>query len=63
MSDNCIGYPEITEKEITDALDFCSGQILHILPQFTDRFQNSYSEKGFYRPIGNRYWTSGFWTG
>lgn len=56
-------YPEISREEIREALDFCSGQIIGNLPEFTERFQNAYSENGFYRPIENNYWTCGFWTG
>lgn len=56
-------YPKISADEIKAALDFCSGQILHVLPQFTDVFENAYSENNFYRPVENRDWTNGFWTG
>ena len=57
------GYPEITKEEINKALDFCNRQILHILPEFTDKFQQAYSVDGFYPPIENVDWTTGFWTG
>ncbi len=57
------GYPEISEKEIGAAMDFCNSQILHVLPQFTDKFQKAYSEDGFYQPTPNNDWTCGFWTG
>lgn len=57
------GYPEISGEEVKEALDFCSGQIIRNLPEFTERFQNAYSENGFYQPIENDYWTCGFWTG
>ena len=57
------GYPEIGREEIKEALDFCCRQILHILPEFTYKFQDTYSEKGFYAPVENRDWTCGFWTG
>lgn len=56
-------YPEISGEEIKAALDFCGEQIIGNLPEFTERFQNAYSENGFYRPIENNYWTCGFWTG
>lgn len=56
-------YPEISKEEIRAALDFCSGQIIGNLPEFTERFQNAYSEDGFYQSIENNYWTCGFWTG
>lgn len=57
------GYPEITGAEIKEALDFCNRQILHVLPEFTEKFQQAYSENNFYPPIENRDWTTGFWTG
>ena len=57
------GYPKITQSEINEALDFCNRQILHVLPEFTEEFQNAYSENGFYKPIPNTDWTCGFWTG
>lgn len=55
--------PLITEKEIKEALRFSCNQILKYLPDFTDKFQNAYSENGFYAPIDNVEWTNGFWTG
>lgn len=54
---------EITPEEIQNALDFSCGQILRCLPEFTDCFQNAYSQNNFYQPIANDYWTNGFWTG
>ena len=56
-------YPEIGKEEIQQALDFCNRQILHVLPEFTDRFQQAYSVNGFYPSIENKDWTCGFWTG
>ena len=55
------GYPEITKEEIDRALEFCNEQILHILPEFTDKFQQAYSVNGFYPPIENNYWTCDFY--
>lgn len=54
---------EITTEEIQKALDFSSGQVIRNLDIFTDSFQKAYSENGFYQPIPNNYWTTGFWTG
>lgn len=54
---------EITPAQVTAALDFACAQVLGCLPQFTEQFQNAYSEGNFYRPIGNTEWTNGFWTG
>lgn len=56
-------YPGISGEEVRSALDFCTRQILHVLPEFTDKFQQAYSEKGFYPPVENTDWTTGFWTG
>ncbi|MHB8131981.1 MAG: glycoside hydrolase family 88 protein [Mobilitalea sp.] len=56
-------YQEISREEIEKALDFCSAQVIHNLPEFTDSFQNAYSENSFYQPISNVNWTTGFWTG
>ena len=56
-------YEEISGAQIEAALDFGESQILNDLPQFTDKFQKAYSENGFYEPIDNNYWTTGFWTG
>lgn len=54
---------EITENEIRAALDFSSEQVINNLETFTYKFQKAYSENGFYQPIENDYWTTGFWTG
>ncbi len=53
----------ISSKEIKDALDFCVEQVVRNLDEFTYAFQNAYSENGFYKPIENVEWTTGFWTG
>lgn len=56
-------YPEISREEMKAGLDFSCRQILHVLPEFTDKFQNAYSVDGFYSPVENWDWTCGFWTG
>lgn len=56
-------YSEITGREAKDALDFCTAQVLRCLPEFTGKFQNAYSESGFYKAVDNDDWTDGFWTG
>lgn len=55
--------PVITKEEIQEALDFATKQVIANLPEFTYKFQKAYSENGFYQPIENNYWTTGFWTG
>lgn len=54
---------EITAEEIKAALDFSSEQVIRNLDTFTYAFQKAFSEDGFYQPIENDYWTTGFWTG
>lgn len=63
MSRSFDTYQEIDADQIEAALDFGEAQILDDLPEFTDKFQKAYSENGFYEPIENDYWTTGFWTG
>lgn len=53
----------ISDSEIKEAMNFAVSQILGCLGQFTEKFQKPYSENGFYHPIGNDEWTTGFWTG
>ncbi len=55
--------PVITGEEVDCALGFSAEQVVRNLPEFTHRFQKAYSENGFYHPIENNYWTTGFWTG
>ena len=57
------GYPEISAEEMDAALQFSAGSVLSNLGEFTDKFQKAYSVNGFYEPIENDYWTTGFWTG
>ena len=45
--------PEISSREIRSALDFCAAQVIRNLPEFTDKFQNAYSENGFYPAVEN----------
>ena len=53
----------ITKEECLRALEGATKQILNQLPQFTTAFPKPYSEDGFYQPIQNVDWTTGFWTG
>ncbi len=55
--------PVITGEEVECALRFSAEQVVRNLPEFTYKFQKAYSEDGFYQPIENNYWTTGFWTG
>lgn len=44
-------YPQITDAEIKDALQFSTEQVIRDLPEFTEKFQKAYSENGFYQPF------------
>ena len=57
------GYPEISAQEMEKAMRFAVASVTENLKTFTDKFQKAYSENGFYQPIENNYWTTGFWTG
>jgi unsaturated chondroitin disaccharide hydrolase len=56
-------YLEISDDEIDKALSYAGSSVVENLKTFTDKFQNAYSENGFYKPIENTDWTTGFWTG
>ena len=43
----------VTKEEREDALASACMQVKRVLPEFTTKFQNAYSENGFYRPIGS----------
>lgn len=53
----------ISPEEIKQAMTFAVKQIVHVLPDFTDKFQPAYSIDNFYEPSDNTDWTNGFWTG
>ena len=52
-----------TQDELRLAVDRCVRQLEHYLPDFTDKFQYSNSENGFYEATENVEWTTGFLTG
>ena len=60
MESNYNQYKNIETQDIQDALSFAVKQIVTILPEFTEKFQKAYSEEGFYKPIENVDWTTGF---
>ena len=39
-------YPQITDAEIKDALQFSTEQVIRDLSEFTEKFQKAYSENG-----------------
>ena len=55
--------PELTDAEAADALKQCIGHNRQNLQKFTDAFPGPNSENGFYQPVKNKGWTTGFWTG
>lgn len=55
--------PVIAPEEVESGLQFAAGQVLLNLPEFTEKFQDCASRNNFYRPVENRDWTNGFWTG
>lgn len=56
-------FAEINERELQEAMEFCVKQIIHVLPEFTEKFQHAHSINNFYEPKDNLDWTNGFWTG
>ncbi|MCR5790932.1 MAG: glycoside hydrolase family 88 protein [Lachnospiraceae bacterium] len=56
-------YPAITEAEAREALSLCISGVLHYAEDFADRFPYACSKNGFYEPVPNRGWTTGFYTG
>lgn len=50
------GVMPVTKEEREDALASACMQVKRVLPEFTTKFQNAYSENGFYRPIDNVEW-------
>lgn len=56
-------YPEITESEITLALDIAAKQAESCLDKFSNEFKSIFSTNGFYEIAKNEQWTNGFWTG
>lgn len=55
--------PPLTDEEAIQALNCCKENINTWLHCFTYQFKNSHSTNGFYNPVGNFEWTTGFWTG
>lgn len=56
-------YPEVTGEEVEELRQRAAEIIESNLDEFTDAFQPSNSEGGFYKPSENVTWTTGFWTG
>ncbi len=63
MSRDFSKYPTLKWEELEAGMDFAVEQILKALPEFTDKFEDSASVDGFYQPVDNLSWTTGFWTG
>ena len=56
-------YPEVTDAEVAELLQKASDIVIGNLDDFTEFFQHSNSENGFYKQVPNVSWTTGFWTG
>ena len=56
-------YPEATDTEVEELLQKASDIVIGNLDVFTEKFQHSNSENGFYEAVPNISWTTGFWTG
>jgi len=54
---------EISEDEVSEAIDMVVAQVVRNLPTFTYASQNHSSVNNFYPPVPNDQWTSGFWPG
>lgn len=50
-------------KNLESLIQVSAERISALAAVLGDRFQNAYSENGFYTGIPNNYWTTGFWTG
>lgn len=53
----------LSKEVVQEALGLCSKQIHKNLESYTDVFIDSASTDGIYKPIENKDWTNGFWTG
>ncbi len=60
---NLSEYPELTVAELLEAFDFAVEQVRRNLPEYTYALQSDNSEDGFYFPVENLEWTTGFWPG
>ena len=49
--------------EVEELLQKASDIVIGNLDVFTEKFQHSNSENGFYEAVPNISWTTGFWTG
>lgn len=56
-------YPVLNQEELHGAYDLAAGLVTENLDTFTDKFPESASVGGFYKPSENVTWTTGFWTG
>jgi unsaturated chondroitin disaccharide hydrolase len=55
--------PEITDAEVSLALDAATARVRGNLPLYTHRCQNHSSVRGVYPQCDNDQWTTGFWPG
>lgn len=56
-------YPGTKPEMIQQYMDMAVSIVRSDLKEFSESFQSSNSENGFYQPTENVEWTTGFWTG
>ena len=56
-------YPGTDAEKRKKYMDAATEIVRSNLPEFTEFFESSNSEGGFYLPTENVEWTTGFWTG
>ena len=61
--ESILEYPRMGENEAREAFERALRIIGEVLPEFTEKFPDSNSIQGFYKPTENVEWTTGFWTG
>lgn len=55
--------PEISDKEVEEAVRTAAGQTVNSMNRFGQRFKHIFSTNNFYTEAPNNQWTNGFWTG
>lgn len=61
--ESLLQYSEVSEEALHKAYDTAENLIIKKLDCFTEKFPDSASKDGFYHPMDNVEWTTGFWTG
>lgn len=61
--DSIMSYPVMSEEELKGAVNAAAEIVKENLKKYTEKFQGSNTEGGFYPETENVEWTTGFWTG